>query len=88
MKILQLPVIELSASTCWYYESEGVMGPHVNFTPKLSKLNVHLGYMQVPLSSNFLIIVCSLWASLITGLHGIWNGMMEWKMEWNSKCTH
>ena len=36
------------------------MGPHVNFTHKISKLGVHLGYMQVPLSSNFPIVMCSL----------------------------
>ena len=32
------------------------MVPHVNFTPKISKRDVHLGYMQVPLSSNVPII--------------------------------
>ena len=26
------------------------MGSHVTFTPKISKLDVHLGYIQVPLS--------------------------------------
>ena len=36
------------------------MGPHVNFTPKISKRDVHLGYMQVPLSSNFPIMMCLL----------------------------
>ena len=29
------------------------MGSYVTFTPKISKLNVHLGNIQVPLSSNF-----------------------------------
>ena len=29
------------------------MGPHTSLTPKIFKLNVHLGYMQVPLSTNF-----------------------------------
>ena len=34
------------------------MGSHVTFTPKITKLDVHLGYIQVPLSSNFLIKMC------------------------------
>ena len=29
------------------------MGPHTTSTPKIFKLDVHLGYMQVPLSTNF-----------------------------------
>ena len=29
------------------------MGSHVTFTPKISKLDVHLEYIQVPLYSNF-----------------------------------
>ena len=37
---------------CWYYESEGIMGPHTTLTPKNFKLDVHLGAMQVPLSTN------------------------------------
>ena len=28
------------------------MGPHTTLTPKIFKLNVHLGYMPVPLSTN------------------------------------
>ena len=28
------------------------------FTPKITKLDVHLGYIQVPLSSNFSIKMC------------------------------
>ena len=47
-------------STCWYYESEGIMGPHTTLTPKIFKLDVHLGYMQVPLSTNFPIKTCLL----------------------------
>ena len=31
------------------------MGSHVTFTPKMSKLDVHLEYIQVPLYSNFSI---------------------------------
>ena len=27
------------------------MGSHITFTPKISKLDVHLGYVQVPLPS-------------------------------------
>ena len=37
------------------------MGSHVTFTPKISKLDVHLGYIQVPLSSNFHQNVFTLW---------------------------
>ena len=29
------------------------MGSHVTFTPKISKLNIRLEYIQMPLSSNF-----------------------------------
>ena len=29
------------------------MGSHVTFTPNISKLDVHLEYIQVPLSCNF-----------------------------------
>ena len=36
------------------------MGPHTSLTPKIFKLNVHLGYMQVPLSTNFPIKTCLL----------------------------
>ena len=43
-----------------YYESEGIMGPHTTLTPKIFKLDVHLGYMQVPLSANFPIKTCLL----------------------------
>ena len=35
------------------------MGSHINFTPKISKLDIHLGYVQVLFSSNFPIIMCS-----------------------------
>ena len=34
------------------------MGPRTTLTPKIFKLNVHLGYMQVPLSTNFPIKTC------------------------------
>ena len=37
------------------------MGPHTTLTPKISKISVHLGDMQVPLSTNFLIKTCLLW---------------------------
>ena len=36
------------------------MGPHVTFTPKIPKLDVHLEDIQVPLSSNFPIKMCLL----------------------------
>ena len=36
------------------------MGPHTSLTPKIFKLNVHLRYMQVPLSTNFPIKTCLL----------------------------
>ena len=36
------------------------MGPHTTLTPKISKISVHLGDMQVPLSTNFLIKTCFL----------------------------
>ena len=36
------------------------MGSHVTFIPKISKLDVYLEYMQVPLSSNFPIKMCLL----------------------------
>ena len=29
------------------------MGPYKTSTPKIFKLDVHLGFMQVPLSTNF-----------------------------------
>ena len=29
------------------------MSPHITLTPKIFKLDVHLGYMLVPLSTNF-----------------------------------
>ena len=29
------------------------MGPHTTLTPKISKLDIHLENMQVPLSTNF-----------------------------------
>ena len=45
---------------CWYYESEGIMGSHTRLSPKIFKINVHLGYMQVPLSTNFPIKTCLL----------------------------
>ena len=38
-------------------ESEGIMSPQIN---KLSKLDVHLGYMHMPLTTNFPIKVCLL----------------------------
>ena len=31
------------------------MGPHTTLTPKISKISIHLGDMEVPLSTNFLI---------------------------------
>ena len=43
------------------------MGSHVTFTPKISKLDVHLGYIQVPLPSNFPIKMCLL-CSIFQGL--------------------
>ena len=43
------------------------MGSHVTFTPKISKLDVHLEYIQVPLYSNFPIKMC-LFCSIFQGL--------------------
>ena len=43
------------------------MGSHVTFTSKISKLGVHLGYIQVPLSSNSPIKMCLL-CSIFHGL--------------------
>ena len=43
------------------------MGSHVTFTPKISKLDIPLGYIQVPLSSNFPIKMCFL-CSIFQGL--------------------
>ena len=43
------------------------MGSHVAFTPKVSKLDIHLGYIQVPLSINFPIKMCLL-CSIFQGL--------------------
>ena len=43
------------------------MGSHVTFTPKISKLDLHLEYIQVPLSSNFPIEMCLL-RSIFQGL--------------------
>ena len=31
------------------------MGSYATLSPKISKLDIHLGYIQVPLSSNFSI---------------------------------
>ena len=31
--------------------------------------------------------LCSEWMSLIAAWTGMWNGMMEQKMEWDSECT-
>ena len=36
------------------------MGSHTTLTPKIFQLDVHLGYMQVPLSANFPIKTCLL----------------------------
>ena len=36
----------------------GIMGPHTTLTSKIFKLNVHLGDMQVLLSTNFPIKTC------------------------------
>ena len=41
-------------------ESEGIMGPHTTLIPKVFKLDAHLGYMQVPLSTDFPIKTCLL----------------------------
>ena len=35
-------IMEIIFGRCWYYESEGIMGSHVTFIPKISKLDVHL----------------------------------------------
>ena len=68
------------------------MGPHVTFTSKISKLDIHLGYIQVPLSNNFPIKMCLL-CSIFQGLmileipnYEPWtvyvniNTMVEWKV--------
>ena len=36
------------------------MGSHITLTPKISNLNVHLGYKHVPLSTNFPLKMCLL----------------------------
>ena len=62
------------------------MGSHVTFTPKISKLDVHLGYIQVPLPSNFPIkmrLLCSIFQGLmILGIPNYVNinTMVEWKV--------
>ena len=46
------------------FETEGNMCPHTNLTLKISKLSVHLGNMQVTLSTKFPIETCLLWVAL------------------------
>ena len=44
------------------------MGPHTTLTPKIFKLDGHLGYMQVPLPTNFpfkTCLVCDVYKGLI-----------------------
>jgi len=43
------------------------MGSHTTSTSKIFKLDVHLGYMQVPLSTNFPINVCLFAISIFKG---------------------
>ena len=71
------------------YESEGIMGSHVTFTPKISKLDVYLEYTQVQLSSNFPIemnLLCTRFDDLGIPNYEPWivhvniNTMVEWKV--------
>ena len=68
------------------------MGSHATFIPQISKLDVYLEYMQVPLSTSFPIkmcLLCNFFKSLmILGIpnYEAWtvyvniNTMVEWKV--------